>query len=105
LGGGTGKPPKETKTLAVAVENNRNQVILKNVATPEAAGKIIDVYINGMPPFTYKAQCIYPSVGEKVSVNLDDFTEKNGTRFNPRSHAVTEVWVGGAGYDYKAFGK
>jgi ribosomal protein L40E len=64
----------------------------------------VDVYINGMPPFTYRTT-IELEAGKSGKVSLRDFSKKNGERFNPDTHRVVEVWIGGGGYNYQKFGK
>lgn len=96
--------PKIYKTLNISVFTSRYAITIQNINSPNDAGKNIDVYINGMPPFSFKANCTLPTVGDKVSINVNEFIKKDGSRFNPFAYAVTEIWVGGAGYDYCKYG-
>ncbi len=98
---GTSSKPK--KTMAVSVSWGNTTLQVKNTGTPDIAGKSVVVYVNGMPPFTYKSVCAGPAVGESVQVPLNSFVKRDGTRFNPYAHAVTEAWIGGSGYDYVQF--
>ena len=99
------KKKKSYRTLKVDVSSGIELVTIKNTGSPEASGKTIDVYVNGQPPFTFKSSCKMPAVGGSVTVPLRTFIKKDGSRFNPDTHAVTELWVGGGGYDYTPFGK
>ena len=44
-----------------------------------------------------------PRLRDSVRIPLSTFTQKDGTRFNPFATAVTVIWVGGGGYDYRSF--
>jgi len=94
---------KSAKTMNIKVSIGMYDIAVRNISTSDVSGKTITVYINGDPPFTYNTYCIAPSVGESIDISLRDFTYK-GERFNPETQAVYRVWVGGAGYDYKAYG-
>ena len=94
---------KPHKTMSVAIEHSRETLQIKNVGTPDIEGQTMVVYINGTPPFAYKTACSAPAIGQTVRIPLTSFVKKDGERFNPLSYAVTEVWVGGAGYDYESY--
>jgi hypothetical protein len=81
-----------------------NSIGIKNTGSADVVGQNITVYLNSAPPFAYKAERPAPAVGETVLIPLSDFV-KDGSRFDPRTHAVSEAWVGGAGYDYVAYRK
>lgn len=91
----------EGKTLDVRVSWSRTTLAVTNVSAP--AGREMTVYLNGQPPFTYRATTTVPAAGQTVRLALNDFTMKDGTRFNPFGLAVTEAWVGGGSYDYAKF--
>lgn len=97
-GGGTSAP---SKTLPVTVRWSPLAIEITNAGAP--AGQELVVYVNGNPPFTYKATAAMPPIGQSVQIPLRTFTLKDGTRFNPIATAVTVVWVGGGGYDYSSF--
>lgn len=61
------------------------------------------VYINGDPPFTFKATMAAPKVGKSLRINLGQFIKKDGERFNPSTHALTVIWVGGNGFDFEKY--
>lgn len=97
-------PPKPQKTLVVGVAWNETTLKITNKG-PDGIGAEMIIYLNGQPPFTYRADSRVPATGESVILNLRDFVKKDGERFNPFTHAVTEAWVGGGGFDYHKFGK
>jgi hypothetical protein len=92
-------------TLNVKVKFSMIALEITNAGSGDAAGQELIVYINGSPPFTYKATATVPPLGQSVQIPLITFTKKDGTRFSPIATAVTEIWVGGGGYDYRSFGK
>ena len=91
------------KTLNVTVAQGQSALQITNDGSGDAAGGEIIVYINGSPPFTYKATSTVPPLGQHVQIPLRTFTLNDGTRFNPITTAVTVIWVGGGGYDYRSF--
>ncbi len=92
------------EVLGVGVATSRTALQITNKANRDAEGGAMEVYINGTPPFTYRAESKVPAVGESVTIPLNDFVKKSsGDRFNPFTQAVTDVWVGGGGYDYQSF--
>jgi hypothetical protein len=99
-GGGSSKDAP-SKTIPVSVRWSPLAIEITNVGAP--AGQELVAYINGNPPFTYKAVATMPPIGQSVQIPLRTFTLKDGTRFNPIATAVTVVWVGGGGYDYSSF--
>jgi hypothetical protein len=72
---------------------------LTNTGSSKAEGKMMTILLNGMPPFCYKAEWRAPKVGETARIPLNVFV-KQTRRFDPHTQAVTEVWIGGAGYDF-----
>lgn len=93
----------ELKTLGVTVSWNATALRVTNAANAGAAGHEMIVYINGQPPFTYRANSTVPAVGQTVQLPLIGFVTDDGDRFNPLAKAVTVAWVGGGGYDYASF--
>jgi hypothetical protein len=94
-------PRAKQKTLAIEVRWDFDTVRIKNIGSPDAAGKTISVYLNDTPPFTFKATLRFPTLGQTSDIPLSVFVRrKDGVRLDPRARAVTEAWVGGAGYDY-----
>jgi hypothetical protein len=89
--------------LNVTARTSVSALEITNAGSGAAAGQELIVYINGTPPFTYKAVSTVPPLGESVRLPLITFTQKDGTRFNPIATAVTVIWVGGGGYDYRSF--
>lgn len=96
-------PTTPAKTLDVRVSWSRTELEITNVSAPTGLQAV--VYLNGTPPFTYQAGVELPAPGKSSRFALNDFTTKNGERFNPLTTAVTVVWVGGGGYDYKQFSR
>jgi hypothetical protein len=103
--GSTNGSSASSKTLNVTVRHGMGAVEITNAGSGEAVGQDLIVYLNGDPPFTYKATATVPLLGQSVRMPLYTFTQKDGTRFNPITTAVTVIWVGGGGYDYRSFGK
>jgi hypothetical protein len=92
----------QLKTLSVSVRASTTELELRNQGSPD--GIPITIYINGTPPYTYRSDATMPPSGATVlRIPLQQFTKKDGERFNPFRHAVTTVWVGGSGYDYRSF--
>jgi len=93
----------EMKTLDVKVQTNDSELRVTNTGTTEAVGREFIIYINGTPPNAYRTHGTLPEVGGHVDLPLREFVTKNGDRFNPVAQAVTVVWIGGYGYDYRSF--
>ena len=91
---------RERKLMDIGVKALPDMLVLRNNGSPEIIGKAVTIYINGMPPFTFKKEVAGPAIGEVVLIPLSDFIKKDGTRFDPHAAAVVETWVGGAGFDY-----
>jgi hypothetical protein len=102
---GSSAAPPGKGTLDVSVGWSAIALEITNDGSGSAAGQELIVYINGTPPFTYKAIGTVPPLGKSVEIPLRTFIQKDGTRFNPIATAVTVAWVGGGGYDYKSFRK
>ncbi len=99
--GPTSTPEPKKQTMNVQVGWSATELQITNVgATP---GIVATVYINGTPPFTYRADVELPEAGKAVRIPLRQFTTKDGDRFNPLAKAVTVAWVGGGTYDYASF--
>lgn len=104
-GGSSASNPTPSKLLDVTVRHGLGAIEITNAGSADAAGLEMNVYINGDPPFTFKAIATVPPLGKSVLLPLREFTQKDGTRFNPIATAVTVIWVGGGAYDYRSFGK
>jgi hypothetical protein len=98
-----GSPVPVHRTLSVTVGWSALALRVTNVSAPAGAER--EVYINGQPPFAYKATSQVPAVGESTVISLMEFVDRDGNRFNPVQKAVTEAWVGGGGYDFEEFRK
>jgi hypothetical protein len=94
-------PPKQSKVADVSIAYNEVAVEITNDGSPNWT--TAEIYLNGSPPFSYKATVVAPAVGKSVRIPLASFVKKDGTRFNPLTHAVTEIWVGGNGFDFKQY--
>jgi hypothetical protein len=94
-----GGAPRKTRDVHVAWSSSAVEII--NNSTP--AGSEITVYINGMPPATYRADVRMLAVGETVRIPLREFVTRGGDRFDPIAEAVTVVWVGGDGFDFEPY--
>lgn len=91
------------KTIDLTVSVNRVELFVGNETDGVGGDRDVDVYINGTPPFTYHARATTPTPGNHITLRLDEFVKKDGIRFNPITQAVTEVWIGGNGYDYQSY--
>jgi hypothetical protein len=100
--GSISKDSKPKRPLPAKVQFNRESVYVTNLG-PENWDEGIHVYINGTPPFTYEAKAGSLGTNETVKIALDEFSKGNGERFDPSRYRVTEMWVGGSGYDYVGF--
>jgi len=96
----TNSPTKSSRAMDVSVLVNAEAIRVKNAGAPDIVGRNFTIYVNGTPPFAYKAAAPGPPVGEAVEIPLELFVDSDGRRFDPRTQAVVKVWVGGAGYDY-----
>ena len=96
----SGTDKKNYHTPNVSIRTSDSIVEITNAGTESWSA--MTVYINGQPPFTYKWDGPAPGVGQSKSILLREF-DKKGERFDPFKYKVTEVWVGGGGYDYSSF--
>jgi hypothetical protein len=102
VGPTTSTPAKNSKGgPSVSIGYNANSVQVTNNGS--ADWTVAVVYINGTPPFTFKATVDAPEVGKTISIPLSSFVTKSGDRFDPRTKALTEIWIGGSDYDFKKF--
>ena len=99
----TRRSEQPSKTLVVSVALSPTTLQITNTGSPEAAGRPVTIFLNDQPPFTYRGTVTLPPVGESLTVSLNAFTLKDGTRFNPAQTAVTQIWIGGGSYDYRKF--
>jgi hypothetical protein len=95
--------PSTSKTYNVKLAWSALELQITNPADSAAIGRPLTVYINGTPPFTYRADTTMPAVGESVRIPLNEFVTKGGDRFNPVTQALTVVWIGGGEYDYQSY--
>ena len=102
---GTGAPQpgedRAARTMNVGVSVGHTFIEIQNDAVPGLAGQLATLYLNATPPNGWKASCILPVPGSPTRMPLSDFITRDGERFNPYARAVTEVWIGGNGYDFK----
>jgi len=65
----------------------------------------LEVFVNSDPPFGFSAAIRPLKVGETATYRLNDFAkDSDGERFNPFTHKVLKVWIGGNGFDYQSYG-
>jgi hypothetical protein len=95
-------PSKPHKTMSVAVGKGAYVITITNLGSPELVGQTVDVYVNGTPGSGYEATCSMPAVGKTARIPLNLFV-KGRSRFDPRTQAVDELWVGGSGCDYALY--
>jgi hypothetical protein len=98
---GSSSPPSKTMPLTVGWSGLALSIANDDVP----AGTAVTIYLNGRPPDGYIYQGTLPAPGNTLRIPLSSFLLKDGTRFNPITHAVTRVWIGGDGYDFVAYGK
>jgi hypothetical protein len=63
-----------------------------------------EIYLNGRPPFTYHYVLDTLKAGESIDIPLTSF-DNEGKRFQPIEYKVTEIWIGGGGFDYHSYGQ
>ena len=95
---GTDKKTYHTPQVSVAWSDSVVEITNKGTEPWSA----MTVYINGQPPFTFEWNGSAQAVGQSKRILLREF-DKKGERFDPSKYKVTEVWVGGGGYDYASF--
>lgn len=100
------KDPSTAKTVDVSINTTTTEIQVTNLSSTEAVGKFIQIRIND-----YSAQNGYlggftmPEVGKTTGIPYQVFVRgRDNAIFNPRITAISELWVGGGGYDYKAYG-
>jgi hypothetical protein len=103
LSGGSNSS-RSSRQMSVDVGWGFDMIRIKNTGSVDAVGQNMTVYLNGMPPFAYKAEWPVPAVGETALIPLGAFA-KGESRFDARTQAVSEAWIGGAGYDYVQYRK
>ena len=64
----------------------------------------LEVFINGNPPFAYRAKIPEIAPGQAMTFDLSEFVKDNGERFQPDKLAVRIIWIGGGDYDYMNYG-
>ncbi len=92
------------RTLNVDVSWSATIVRITNNG-PDGGGGPMEIYVNGDPPFGFRADSTVPPQGQAVVVPLFQFVNREGDRFNPVNRAVKVLWVGGGGYDFQSYGK
>lgn len=90
--------PKPRNLPPVRTMHTDTELVLVNASSDSLNGII--AYVNGMPPYGYKCEIGFIEAKGIKEVRLIDFTKSNGERFNPMAYKVTEIWIGGGGYDY-----
>jgi len=88
-------------TVKANIRCTDTSIIIQN--KDSTAWSDITVYLNGTPPFTYRANLGAFSPGETREFPLNEFAKKNGERFNPFGMKVVQVWIGGGGFDYSNY--
>jgi hypothetical protein len=96
--------PRVLRTLNVTVGWTATIVRITN-NSPDAVGQPMEIYLNGDPPFGFRADTTVPPQGLFVVVPLRQFVNRDGDRFNPVTQGVTVAWVGGGGYDFQSYGR
>ena len=100
-GSGSAGSGKTHTLLDVGLNIGPTSLKVTNRGSPEAAGILVDARIDS--PTGHKIAFYFPALGGSVSLNLNDFVETNGERFDPYRRKVRQIWIGGGGYDYQAF--
>lgn len=103
LQGNSSKPSKESLAAPqVHVAASGLALYLTNKGTPDNWTEAV-VYLNDHPPFTYKWSGAAPQNGATITIPLSEFVKEDGERFDGFRRKVTQVWVGGSGYDYVGY--
>ena len=90
----------ETKAPDANLATSDTELEVTNLSTkpwPE-----MEIYLNEVPG-GFKYRCPAPAVGAKVRIQLVRFVDKKGLRYNPATHGLKSVWIGGSGRDFVAF--
>lgn len=93
--------PEQHRTVKADITAGRTTLTVINRDEDKWEAK--QLFINGMPPFTYRLWIDPLGPGQATIIPLSDFTKKNGERFQPDRFAVTEIWIGGNGFDYTSY--
>lgn len=100
------KDPSTAKTVDISINSTTTEIQITNLSSSEAVGKFIEIRINDYSARDgFVGDFIMPEVGKSVGVPYGVFVRgRDNAIFNPRTTAVSEIWVGGGGYDYKGYG-
>lgn len=96
-------PRPDAKTVLAGISWNDAVIQITNEDSRD--WPVLSLYLNGMPPFTYHAAIRPLKAGEKIRIPLSAFADDSGRRFKPADLQVTEVWIGGSGFDYEKYGR
>lgn len=99
-----GRGPQVDRTIRASIQTSTTEIRITNLTSNQWTG--VDIYLNGMPPFSKRYQGVSIEPGNTRTLDLNSFADRNGKRFNPYAEKVVEVWIGGGAehYDYTSFG-
>lgn len=103
-GSGTGSgSASQTMDLSVSIFAETSLML---ESRRDYSGQRVTLHLNGSPlsRSTYRTEFTWPSDERIAIVELSDFTRRSdGQRFSPYTHRVTELWIGGGGYDHTQY--
>ena len=101
LGSGLKRGNSTRKTVTAGIRAGDYSLILENKGAED--WPVLTLYLNGTPPFTYNVSIEPLKPGQTMTIPLSKFSTDGGKRFDPSAFRVTEVWIGGGGFDYARF--
>lgn len=94
--------PSNGRTVKAHFSSTANALIVRN--SDDFDWGSMTIYVNGNPPFSWKATIPPMKAGEEKRFALSDFTKDDGERFQPSRYKLTEVWIGSNAFDYSKYG-
>lgn len=94
------EPARDTKAPDVDIAVGETELEVTNLTTkpwPE-----MEIYLNEVPD-GFKLRVPAPAIGAKVRLQLARFVDKKGNRYNPQTHGIVKLWIGGSGRDFQLF--
>jgi hypothetical protein len=98
---GGGSVSSENYNLVnVSIQRTSTSLIIENIDTQNWSE--MKIYLNGSPPWCYKATFRAPVPGKTVIIPLSEFA-KGSKRFDPRTQAADWLMIGGGGFDFRKY--
>jgi len=94
------RPGASHRVMRAAIQFNDQRIFIRNEDSFDWRGA--ELYINGEPPYAFHFTLGDVRSGAGKIISLTDFIA-NGAPFQPAQTRVTNVWVGGPGFDFSSF--